>query len=279
MNLPSLTLQKRCVYINLDHSIERREHTEKQFQGLGVAVQRAPGVNGKSLDQEFCRSLNPLGPRSRDLSNTEIGCFLSHRVIWQALVDSDQPYVAIFEDDIRFSSDATEFLSDFSWINSGIDLIKLDSLSWHILLSDKQPLSNGRQLGRVHSKTVMTAGYVISRRCAAFLLEKTEVMTAPVDIMMFDPKYRTGNDLPYWQIAPSICTQDLARNTERFLPDSAYASTIREPKKHQKRDAAYYKSKLVREALRPFKQLRTVSLTIVLFMQYRAIWTRVSFRD
>lgn len=103
------------VYINLDRHHERRIRMDALLQGL--PFQRLAAVDGTRLPE----TSSPLSP-------FEIACLESHRQAAQLLVDSDAAHVCILEDDVHLGNEFAEFICDESWIPSGVDIIKLETM-------------------------------------------------------------------------------------------------------------------------------------------------------
>lgn len=200
---------------------------ESQFARLGVKPIRFPASDGADISTAEQARLNPLNGRVFDLVPGEIGCFLSHMRIWERAANSAAPYCAIFEDDIRFSANAQEYLCDTSWVPQGVDFMKLDTSDQPGLFTDISLLTGkDRSVARLWSEMTCTSGYLLSRACARMLMEKLQVMKAPLDIQMFAPRYETFTDKAAWQIMPAICVQQYADTSERFLPQDAEVSDI-----------------------------------------------------
>ena len=81
--------------INLDSSPERLAGISERLNELGIPFERIPAINGLALSDEQVAALTyPLDHFEsrirfpRELSKGEIGCFLSHRMCWQRLLES-----------------------------------------------------------------------------------------------------------------------------------------------------------------------------------------------
>ena len=91
--------------INLDSSQERYVHAEHQLVELGVQPSRFAGINGKYLnpdeiDRCYDKACNNRHFR-RSLSLGEIGCYLSHRAVWQQIVAQNIAQAIVLEDDVE----------------------------------------------------------------------------------------------------------------------------------------------------------------------------------
>lgn len=197
-------------YINLDRSEKRREHMEKQAGQCGLTLTRISAVEGSALPAEQLLACQPLSSPKRRLTAGEIGCFLSHRVAWQRIVDGETEYGAVFEDDVLLSPDAGEFLRDDHWLPSNADLVKTETFMQKVMLEflvSQTP--NNRALAKLVYRHYGTGGYIVSRTCAARLLAATEVFHDPIDIAMFSPKSVALRNMSILQLSPAICIQEM----------------------------------------------------------------------
>ncbi|XP_077302422.1 glycosyltransferase 25 family member [Arctopsyche grandis] len=95
--------------INLLRRPDRKQKMYMCFEQIGLDVKLIEAVDGKSLDDAALETWgvklmsNYLDPyHSRPMTLGEIGCFLSHYVIWKDVVDANHAEVMVLEDDIRF---------------------------------------------------------------------------------------------------------------------------------------------------------------------------------
>lgn len=59
------------------------------------------------------------------LSRAEAACILSHRKAGQLLIESNDDYLAIFEDDVHVAADLSSVLASLIF-QTGMDLVKLE---------------------------------------------------------------------------------------------------------------------------------------------------------
>lgn len=255
---------------------------ETQFLEMGLNALRVDAIYGKDVIDEKPHSYAGL-----KLSAGEIGCALSHLKALQEIVDGDEPYGAVFEDDIRFSSDAADFLRDFSWIPEHVHLVKLDTSDPPVLTtSPYQMVCSDRQLLRCHTGLSGAAGYIVSRVCAATLLKRPNLLNKPIDISIYDPRFRIDKHETPWQMFPAICVQQCRDDETAFLAEdisiidqtrigfrkSLANTTKREPRiEHWKRRIS-----------RPYKQARRQFLKFRLrLFQFWAAgkWVKIKFED
>jgi glycosyl transferase family 25 len=189
----------RVVVINLDRSPDRLAMFREQAERLGIAFERLSAVEGSTIQVKR----GPLTP-------SEIACFESHRLAWKSLVDSGEPWLAVFEDDIILAPAIAEFLSNPKRFPTNADLIKLETSSSKIVISRRGVRFRSYSLHRMLSIHWGSAGYIVSRRAAIRLLERTTNYRLSVDDVIFDPVGADTWDIRILQAVPALCIQEQA---------------------------------------------------------------------
>ncbi|MDQ0394249.1 glycosyltransferase family 25 protein [Labrys monachus] len=199
----------RVVVINLKKETRRFERISTLAEGCGFRIERVEAVDGRDPENRELISRHRRRYSLRPpVSDTDIACALSHRKAWKLLLDSDDRWLAVFEDDVHFGNDVAA-LFDESWIPPQIDLIKLETLMQRGSLGLVPITSVGdRHLHRLGGSNLGTGGYLISRLAAEFLMKMTESMDLPVDSVMFDRRGAVMRRLAVHQIVPAACIQE-----------------------------------------------------------------------
>lgn len=214
----------KCWYINLAGSEARRAHMEAEAARVGIALERMEAVDGRVLSAAALQAVCPGPGLFKQLRGVEVACVLSHRALWQRIVDGTDAYAAVFEDDVRFGDGVAELLTDTDWIPPDAQLIKLETTSRRVLLrGPTRALPHGRSLWRLRSKHLCTGGYIIARACAAELIERTRTITNPVDHLLFNPELGFADSHTIYQLSPALCIQQV-RSPAQFLPHGAAAT-------------------------------------------------------
>eukprot|EP00929_Paragymnodinium_shiwhaense_P103563 TRINITY_DN67143_c0_g2_i1.p1 TRINITY_DN67143_c0_g2~~TRINITY_DN67143_c0_g2_i1.p1 ORF type:complete len:509 (-),score=114.95 TRINITY_DN67143_c0_g2_i1:120-1577(-) len=90
--------------INLDKSTQRWEDTKGECDKQNIKAERFSATYGKMLpDEEYEAKTTSMAYYF--CSPGMVGCFLSHRRIWQRVVDEGQPAAIAFEDDVVIGPD------------------------------------------------------------------------------------------------------------------------------------------------------------------------------
>lgn len=90
----------KVLVINLDRSPQRWESAQVEFAREGVEVERFSGTDGKAMKPDELKEVATFSARWL-CTKGMIGCFLSHRRIWQKMVSEKLPAVVVLEDDVR----------------------------------------------------------------------------------------------------------------------------------------------------------------------------------
>lgn len=253
--------------INLDRSTERLNHIKSVFHNAGLDFIRIAAVDGRALPQEEFERLTHIRNWPKKLTKTEVGCFLSHLECLRLISEGNDPYGAVFEDDIKLSSYAGLFLNNWQWIPEGCDIVKLDTAQTVCVLGKfNTSLPEGYKLAPLITKHFCAGGYVISKSCAKRLYDENQLVTAPIDEIYFNPACGIMQSLKVEQLFPAIVVQ------------VGLASTIRSDEKlHQnsKRFKKFTFQKMRREFSR-FKNRYLIPFCLKTFRGF--FWGIVPFR-
>ena len=90
--------------INLERRKDRLESLLKRFPLNKQSLKIFPAIDGASIE---------IPTYFEKLSYGEVGCFLSHKSLWEmALNKLDSDYIVIFEDDVQFSKNFSEKMKE-----------------------------------------------------------------------------------------------------------------------------------------------------------------------
>lgn len=198
---------------------------EDMFGAAGIVFERVVAIDGQQLSEAVIRALTVSRHDYRPLTASEVGCFLSHRACWQRIAAGPDAFAAVFEDDIAFSRNGPSCLRETAWVPTNADVVKLETYVEKVWV-DKNPTATlvDHSVRRLRSIHWGTAGYVISRACAARLVNNTKTFSVTVDDALFHPKYRALRTIVVYQLVPALCIQ------KRFSDDKnvalAFQSTV-----------------------------------------------------
>lgn len=255
------------LLINLDRSPDRLQAISKALTGLGLSFSRVRAIDGKYLTEEEVRQWTvPRVKRRlccRDLTRTEIACCLSHRKCWQMLVDSNEEWALILEDDCIFSDRAREFMTDAKWMPETLKLCQLAHIGYsgeRILIERRKVIIDEKSeiIRIIKPHHVGAAAYLIHRDVAQLALESTGKLEAPVDEILFSLSYPIGRKYAGWMVNPYP-----------VRVDSNLESTIGHGKENEGYGASYT------ERQRWRKVFSRIGVSV--YRKFHGVWAQVKF--
>lgn len=164
---------------------DRLERCRQRLGPLGQYVLNVDGVDGTGLDMGHLKQTKQYRPIDKwnHMTKGELGCFLSHRKMWQYAVDHELPYCFILEDDcnLRPSPKVLHLLQTA--------LVETNGEALDLLFVGRDPrLCRAKRRISEHlvevDKTWGLFAYVVSQRAARALLLATRTMVHPVDVFV-----------------------------------------------------------------------------------------------
>lgn len=185
-------LDVKTYVINLDRAPERWHTTAKRLKNEGFQIERIAAVDGLKISnpEKYASTLLPRMIFGRDLSATEIACYLSHAKVWQKIIDQDIPLALILEDDAIPNPGSRTIIENMHPADVNLHLIRL-----HIL-RQKEAFSNGWLSGPaapgIENRDIYfqtgpvwsLAAYLITKEGARILLRSSKIRW-PVDCLSF----------------------------------------------------------------------------------------------
>jgi len=229
-------------------------------RSVNMPITRVEAVDGQSIDQmkghktEWCNALR------RHLTLSEIACFKSHREAWKMICENEGEFGVIFEDDIYLSTSITGFLKASTLREIDMDIIKIDKATRKkVKLGPRVRVVNGISVSPLLSQHMGCGGYILSKRCAARLLENTRSIKVPVDYVLFGSKDYSLPNLKVMQANPALCIHSqfskynfLPPEAERSVLDLERFESIKSQKKHVNVKISF--AKICKEISRPIKR-------------------------
>ena len=243
------------LVVNLDRSTDRWRDIQHRAATLGITCERIPAVDGKQIEESVrqtmlsrCSGKLPLGPG-------EMGCFLSHRRVWQRVMDV-RTWCLVMEDDAHFSG-LKELLHGSAWLPPDADIVKCETVRQVVRMQSAVFAGKKLVVRRLLSHHGGTAGYFISPKGAAKLLELTENLCDAVDHLMFHPDFGCAPKLEIYQMDPAPVIQDYLLENEE---SRGFISTLEVDRKESRRNFSAVETekcikKIKRELYRPFLRL------------------------
>ena len=209
--------------INLPQSTDRKAYIKAQCESMYLSPVFIDAVNGKELsksDIEKCVDQNRVKKLfGRELLLGEIGCALSHKKIYQKMVDENIPYAVILEDDATLEKDLPIVVkkiltAPLSWelILLGHYKSNLTGLKSPISLWSKHRIASSFILGRLVDFGFGTHGYMITLKGATKLLADLDSIQKPIDHYTSD-----CNTINVYALSPTVVS---TQNSFETLIDS-----------------------------------------------------------
>ena len=181
MNIPAFL-------ITLERATERRPHASWICLNVPLPCVALSAVDGTlmtpaAIDAVYQRQIfSPRYPHT--LRRGEIGCFLSHRKAWQAIVDQNLDAALILEDDVTFDpqqlGDAIRFVAENMVSGDYIQFQVRDIDCLHpVIVGDEK-----HSLIQPCPTPLRTTAQIVTAAAAKRLLELTARIDRPVDAFL-----------------------------------------------------------------------------------------------
>lgn len=202
--------------INLKHSAERRRFMAAQLDPLGHEYSFFTAVDGRELELNSLTSYARLLRRlffGRDLTQGEMGCLLSHRTVYQHILNQNISTAIVLEDDVFIQDGFSDVIKTLLNAPVGWDVVRFlgrekvyrrSRFIWHLC----EPYA----LVRPMTASGGAYGYLLNQKAARRLLECMQKNWLPVD-SLHSHVWRTH--LETFSVRPSP-----------VLPDDQVESTI-----------------------------------------------------
>lgn len=171
--------------INLDSATARLEKITRELHARGIGFERIAAVDGRRLADPgqfvspFSRLISPAG-----LLPQEIGCWLSHRKVWERIAADRIPLALVLEDDASPRVDHDE-LRSIELSGTPLDLLRVHVRKQEKVLSSERSVRTGtflaaREVILPYEETFSATAYFVTLGGAQRLLARQR-MLAPVD--------------------------------------------------------------------------------------------------
>ena len=119
--------------------------------------------------------------RGRELSASEIGCFLSHYALWERIVAARIPCAIILEDDARLEDGFSVIVEEILKAETRWDFVSLSPKRRYSVDRVLSVLDGSRSLVRFRRRFGGLVGYLIRREAAETLIHYCWGIRAPID--------------------------------------------------------------------------------------------------
>ena len=110
----------KIFLINLNRRPDRLQYVQHQMERLNLDFTRISAVDGQFLSMETQSLINIeqfiIETKKKPVLG-ELGCALSHRKVWEKIIDENIEYALILEDDVKIKAELLTFLHNFKFYN------------------------------------------------------------------------------------------------------------------------------------------------------------------
>lgn len=218
MNLPHIP----TFVISLEEATDRREWMNKQLSEIGINFEFFNAIDGRKFDVPNHPSYDKnkrLKYFGRNMKGGEIGCLLSHRGIYEKIINDNLDMALILEDDVVLKGGFKQAITELTKIGDKFDVVRF-------LGSPKVAKHKNRKVAhlfddfwmvRIKTTPGGTHAYIVTNQGAKKLLKHMDKNYLPVDTLV-GHAWKTG--AKSYIVQPGLATQDLTMESsigeERF---------------------------------------------------------------
>ena len=173
----------KAYVVNLLRSEDRRVYMENLLSAIDdIEIEYINAVDGKSLSDKERYTLFDVEKFSRDNLRLprpgEIGCTLSHQKCYRRLIESDESYAIVFEDDIVMNEDPVSFIAEIEkWLRTDEPRVLL--LSGWFWYTNESGFDEKHKVATV-SDGYLTHAYALNRAAAELMTDERPWYVADV---------------------------------------------------------------------------------------------------
>jgi len=169
--------------ISLIDAGARRAPLLRQCAAIGLQVEVVTAIDGREgLPPRY----EPMVDRAaaaerigRSMSDAEIACALSHRLVYLRIVEAGLPGAIVFEDDAILTPLLAPFLAQGG--DRVADVVQMDHMDARVWHRQGRPWSPQITLFPVAGNASLATGYALSTRAARHLLAQTDPLAGLAD--------------------------------------------------------------------------------------------------
>lgn len=222
--------KKLAIYcINLDRDTDKKVHVLTLFKKYNLKVKFIQAIDGKKLPARKTMSSYSLGEAvktiGRELVKSEIGCGLSHKSIFQEIVDQGIEEALILEDDVYFDERLSTILKAVAGMKNRYDILFLGHHSCNAVeiptaysFYCKECLTDDYVVTKLLENVCGTYGYIVSLEGAKKLLGQLNKISKPID-------HYTGDidTLKVYGVVPPVISIDKKYHTMSTIEEERAA--------------------------------------------------------
>lgn len=170
--------------INLDKSTDRMNNIKNNFNKYGIKFNRFPAIYGKNISETYIKNNVNFLCKSVLCNYGTIGCASSHKTLWKQLIDSNEDFYIIFEDDIEINNKTFDIISKLiPFLNKkefDIDYINLNCINFGYSIHKTEFKIDDYEFGKPYIPLLCNS-YIITKKGAQKLLDSINKTIYHVD--------------------------------------------------------------------------------------------------
>lgn len=206
------TIPLKIFIINLPEALDRRKKIDKLFKEKRLDYEFIEAVDGRQYDvinHPIYNATKRLLYFGKHMTGGEIGCFLSHKKVYQKMIDENIKKALIFEDDVILHDDFFDIVQkilsiplnyDFVRFLGGPKLERLKLRNVYKLDSKYYLVRHKGTPGGLHA-TLMTSSGVKK------IIKHLDYTAYPIDTLL-GQNWLTGCN--WFTVRPGLAIQDLS---------------------------------------------------------------------
>ncbi len=239
-------INMNVLYINLDRHQVRNHYMKSLLDRFHIKNIRVSAIDGDNLQQSEIETFNKKNKSRFKMASGEIGCFLSHIKCWDLILEKDEKYCLILEDDVIISESIKNFIDTSDWVPHDADIVKVETNFSRTIINYRPECSAfGRNIHRLIGKHASTGAYIISRDIIPTLLQIANETKLPIDQFLFNPLSPAYEKIVTYQLVPALAVQHSIQNGDSDAGEFA-SSLDNEREMFNKNDETFFYRRIVK---------------------------------
>lgn len=173
----------KIYVISLERAKERWDFMQQELKNLSLPYEKIQAVDGTQLSEKDLKNVDKKTYKSFFKHEPElgtIGCYLSHKNVWQKFLDSEDEFAIVLEDDVEFDQKLLEkVVSELIKKKRLWDIVSFE-LNHHGLPIKIKKIDNN-YLCSYLTNVKHSGAYIINRGAAKKFLSKIFPIKMPID--------------------------------------------------------------------------------------------------
>ena len=216
----------KIFIITLPEAKGRQDHMRAQMKAQGLAFEFFDAVDGRNFDVPSHPVYNATLRRlffGRDMKGGEIGVLLSHKAIYQKMIDEGIEKALVFEDDAILEPNFAIVAQALVNTQSNYDLVRFLGSEKVSKLEQKivQPLWGVYTMNKLRTAPGGAFAYSVTLQGARKMLNVLDKVYLPIDTLM---GHGWLNNMQNYIVQPGLANQDLSQ--EQFIGDARFDKQV-----------------------------------------------------